>query len=107
LFNPAGERSGSLRRIGGASRDGLIAGVAGHSRDLLMLACPRQRVGVHVNDHYATLCWEPHCDRSTDAARAAGHDIGAHHAHAILIAREAGGTPSLVKRLAAVCVPCE
>jgi hypothetical protein len=33
VVHPAGERSGSLGRIGGASRDGFIAGVAGHSRN--------------------------------------------------------------------------
>jgi hypothetical protein len=85
VVHPAGERSGRLSRIGGASRDGLIAGVAGYSRDLWMLARPRQRVGVHVNDHHTTLSCEPRCDRSTDPARAAGHDIGTHLAQAILI----------------------
>jgi ribosome modulation factor len=100
IVHPAGERSGSLSRIGGATRDGFIAGVAGHSRDLWMLACPRQRLGVHVNDHHLTLCCEPRCDRSTEPAGAAGHDIGAHHAQAILIAGEAGGTPSVSVRKA-------
>jgi hypothetical protein len=79
VVHPAGERSGGLGRIGGASRDGFIAGVAGYSRDIRMLACPRQRVGVHVNDHRLTLRCEPRGDRSTNPARATGHDIGTHH----------------------------
>jgi hypothetical protein len=100
VVHPAGERSGGLSRIGGASRHGFIAGVAGHGRNLWMLACPRQRVGVHVNDHHVTLCCEPRCDRATDPARAAGHDIGMHHAQAILIAGEAGVTPKASERKA-------
>jgi hypothetical protein len=88
VVHPAGERSGSLSRIGGPSRDGFIAGVAGHSRDSWMFACPSWRVGVHVDDHHLTLRREPRSDRSTDPARAAGHHIGAHHVQAILITGE-------------------
>jgi hypothetical protein len=86
VVHPAGEWRGSLSRVGSASGDGLTAGVAGHSRDLWMLARPRQRVLVRINDHHVTLCCEPLRDRATDPARAAGHHIGAHHALTILIA---------------------
>ena len=44
VVHPACERSGSLSRICSTTGHGFVAGVAGHSRDLWMLAGPRQGV---------------------------------------------------------------
>ena len=78
VVDPAGEGSRSLRRIGGMSGDGFIAGVTCHSRDVWILACPCQCVGVDVDDDHVTFSCKPRGDRSTDPARTAGHDMGTH-----------------------------
>jgi hypothetical protein len=77
VVDPARERRGALRAIGGLLGDGLVGGAARYARGAGMGGEPVESAGVEIDrDHVRTVAQKPFDDRSADAATGSGDDDG-------------------------------